>query len=65
MNFVNDKITLTRQELVTMIEDAFIDGWNTQDSDWSSAEAYLKHHKQYRDSCETTVALDHIKSGGE
>lgn len=28
-----DTITLTRQELITIIEDAFIDGWNTQDND--------------------------------
>lgn len=65
MNFISDKIILTRQELVTIIEDAFIDGWNTKDSDWYRAEDYLEHHKDYNESCETTIALDDIKSAGE
>lgn len=65
MNFIDNKITLTREELITIIEDAFIDGWNTKDSDWAYAEGYLNHHKEYNDSCETTIALDNIRSGGE
>ncbi len=65
MNFIDNKITLTREQLITIIEDAFVDGWETQDDDWSSAHAYLEHHKMYNDSCETTTALDNIRSGGE
>lgn len=57
---MNDKIILTREELKTIIEDAFIDGWNTQDSDWFSAEAYLKQHAKYGEECETTVALKNL-----
>ncbi|HCJ8320371.1 hypothetical protein JR325_gp102 [Escherichia phage tuntematon] len=58
-----DTITLTRQELITIIEDAFIDGWNTQDNDWGGPEAFLEHHKAYGEFCETTVALDNLKEG--
>lgn len=57
---MNDKIILTRLELKTIIEDAFIDGWNTQDNDWASAEAYLEHHNEYHEECETTIALKNL-----
>ncbi|WNL63440.1 hypothetical protein [Citrobacter phage Tr1] len=57
------KIVLTPQELITIIEDAFIDGWNTQDNDWASAEAYLEHHNEYDDECETTIALKNLMEG--
>lgn len=57
---MNDKIVLTCLELKTIIEDAFIDGWNTQDNDWASAEAYLEHHNEYGDECETTIALKNL-----
>lgn len=57
---MNDKITLTRLELKIIIEDAFIDGWNTQDNDWASAEAYLEHHAEYDEECETTIALKNL-----
>lgn len=60
---MNDKIVLTRLELKTIIEDAFIDGWNTQDNDWASAEAYLEHHNEYGDECETTIALKNLMEG--
>lgn len=59
---MSNKIELTKEELITIIEDAFIDGWNTKDRDWAGAESYLKHHKEYGDSCETTVALDDLRS---
>ena len=59
-----DQITLSRMELITIIEDAFIDGWNKGHwSEWGGPESFLKHHKEYGDSCETTIALDGIKSG--
>lgn len=57
---MSDEITLTKEELKTIIEDAFIDGWNTQDNDWASAEAYLEHHASYGDECETTIALKNL-----
>nr|DAY73780.1 MAG TPA: hypothetical protein [Caudoviricetes sp.] len=60
---MSDKITLTKEELKTIIEDAFIDGWNTQDNDWVSAEAYLRHHASYGDECETTIALKNLMEG--
>ncbi len=60
MNSLDDKVTLTKLELKIIIEDAFVDGWNTKDDDWASAEHYLKLHKQYGDSCETTEALENL-----
>ena len=57
---MSNEITLTKQELRTIIEDAFIDGWNKQDNDWASAEAFLEHHEEYNDSCETTEALKNL-----
>lgn len=58
-----DKITISRMDLITIIEDAFADGWKTNDNSWSGPEHYLRLHKEYGDSCETTIALDGIKSG--
>lgn len=58
-----DQITISRMELIIIIEDAFIDGWKTKDIDWCGPEGYLKHHKEYGESCETTIALDGLKSG--
>lgn len=60
MKSLSDKITLTRLELKTIIEDAFIDGWNTQDNDWCGPQAYLESHEEYGDSCETTEALKNL-----
>lgn len=60
---LNDPIPMTRGQLITIIEDAFIDGWKTNDIDWCGPKGYLKHHKEYGESCETTVALDGLKSG--
>lgn len=54
--------TLTTEELITILEDAFIDGWNTCDNDWSDAEAYLRSHKEYGESSETTTAIDDLKA---
>lgn len=59
----NDKITLTRLELKTIIEDAFIDGWNTKDCDWVSPEGYLAHHEEFGYSCETTEAIKNLMEG--
>lgn len=60
MSKLDEKISLTKLELKIIIEDAFIDGWNTQDNDWSSPESYLKHHDEFGDSCETTEALKNL-----
>lgn len=61
---LNDNIPMTRGELITIIEDAFIDGWKKGEwSEWGSAESFLEHHKEEDDSSETTIALDGIKSG--
>lgn len=57
----NEKLTLTRLELKTIIEDAFIDGWNTQDNDWSGPGAYLELHEEFGDSCETTDLLKDLQ----
>ena len=58
-----DIIQLTRQELITIMEDAFIDGWKTQDHDWSGPEDFLRLHREYDESSETTVAIDDLKAG--
>lgn len=55
------KVTMTRLELLTIIEDAFIDGWKTHDNDWVGPEAYLEKHKEYNESSETTIAIDDLK----
>ena len=61
---LTDQITISRMELITIIEDAFIDGWNKGHwSEWGGPESFLKHHKEEGDSCETTIALDGLKSG--
>ncbi|QGZ16253.1 hypothetical protein Hena1_00770 [Erwinia phage Hena1] len=60
---LSDQITISRLELITIVEDAFADGWKTKDNDWSGPEDYLRLHKEYGDSCETTIALDGLKSG--
>lgn len=61
---LNDVIPMTRGELITVIEDAFIDGWKkSQWSEWIGPEEFLEEHKDYDDSSETTIALDGIKSG--
>lgn len=54
-------ITLTPLELITIMEDAFIDGWNTKDCDWVGPEEFLAFHKEYGDKSETTLAIDGIK----
>lgn len=59
----DEKLTLTRSELITIIEDAFIDGWNQQDNDWAGSDYYLKKHKKYGDGCETTIVIDNLKAG--
>ena len=61
---LNDKIPMTRGELITIIEDAFSDGWTKGHwSEWGGPESFLEHHKEEGDSCETTIALDGLKSG--
>lgn len=60
MSKLDEKITLTKLELKTIIEDAFIDGWKTQDNDWSSPESYLENHDEFGDSCETNEALKNL-----
>lgn len=60
---LKEKLTLTRLELITIMEDAFIDGWNKNDNAWTDAEAFLAHHKEYDDSSETTIAIDDLKMG--
>lgn len=62
---LNDPIPMTRGQLITIIEDAFIDGWKTHDSDWAGPEAYLKKHKEYNESSETTIAIDNLKEGND
>lgn len=42
---MNKDIHLTREELQTIMEDAFIDGWKQgQESDWYDAEDFLYYH---------------------
>lgn len=54
-------ITLTPLELITIMEDAFIDGWNKNDCDWVGPVEFLAHYKEYDDSSETTTAIEGIK----
>lgn len=61
---LNEVITMSRLELIIIMEDAFIDGWKTKDSDWASPEDYLELHKEYNDKSETTMAIDLLKEGG-
>lgn len=62
---LNDPIPMTRGQLITIIEDAFIDGWKTHDNDWVGPEAYLEKHKEYNESSETTIAIDNLKEGND
>lgn len=62
---MNDKIVLIREELKTIIEDAFIDGWKQgQDSDWFNAEDFLKDHEEpviiAETQCETAILLKNL-----
>ncbi|QEQ94963.1 hypothetical protein pEaSNUABM56_00187 [Erwinia phage pEa_SNUABM_56] len=61
---LNDPIPMTRGQLITIIEDAFVDGWKKGHwSEWGSAESFLEFYKEEGDSCETTTALEGLKSG--
>lgn len=62
---MNDKIVLTRLELRTIMEDAFIDGWRQgEDSDWFDPEDFLKDHEDpvilEETKCETAVAIKNL-----
>lgn len=62
---MNDKISLTRLELKTIIEDAFIDGWKQgQDSDWFDVNDFLKDHEEpaiiAETQCETAIVLKNL-----
>lgn len=62
---MNDKIVLTRLELRTIMEDAFIDGWKQgEDSDWFDPEDFLKDHEDpvilEETKCETAVAIKNL-----
>lgn len=62
---MTDKIVLTRLELKTIIEDAFIDGWKQgQDSDWFNAEDFLYDHEEpfilEKTQCETVLAIKNL-----
>ena len=62
---MSDKIVLTHDELKTIIEDAFIDGWKQgQDSDWFNAEDFLQDHEEpaiiAETQCETAIALKNL-----
>lgn len=55
------KIVLTPQELITIIEDAFIDGWNrAEDNDWYEAVDCLACRVEGQ-QCETALAIQNIK----
>lgn len=61
-------IHLTREELQTIMEDAFIDGWKQgQESDWYDAEDFLYYHTtapvDEQTHSETTLALIDLKAG--
>lgn len=62
---MDGKIVLTRLELKTIIEDAFIDGWNQgQDSDWFDVNDFLLDHEDpviiEETQCETAIALKNL-----
>ncbi len=62
---MNDKIVLTRLELKTIIEDAFIDGWNQgQESDWFDVNDFLLDHEEpviiQETQCETAIVLKNL-----
>lgn len=65
ISLMNDKIVLTRLELRTIMEDAFIDGWKQgQDSDWFNPEDFLKDHEEpviiAETQCETAIAIKNL-----
>lgn len=61
---LTDQFTISRVELITIIEDSFIDGWKKGHwSEWSSAEAFLEFYKEEGDSCETTTVLEGLRTG--
>ena len=66
---MHDKIVLTRLEIKTIIEDAFIDGWKQgQESDWYDAEDFLHYHvnpdgSEEETQSETTIALKNLMEG--
>lgn len=65
---MTDKITLTRLELKTIIEDAFIDGWKQgQESDWFNPEDFLEDHENLvvleETQCETAIAIQNLMKG--
>jgi len=60
---LKQEVTMTRLELITVMEDAFIDGWNKKDCDWYNPQDFLEAHKQYGESSETTIAIDNLKEG--
>ena len=62
---MDGKIVLTRLELKTIIEDAFIDGWNQgQDSDWFDVNDFLLDHEDpviiEETQCETAIVLKNL-----
>lgn len=66
---MSDKIVLTRLELRTIMEDAFIDGWKQgEDSDWFDPEDFLKDHEDpviiAETQCETAIVLKNLMEGG-
>lgn len=61
---LSDQIPMTRGQLVTIMEDAFMDGWRKGNwSEWGSPESFLEFYKQEGDSSETTTAIEGLKSG--
>lgn len=65
---MNKDIHLTREELQTIMEDAFIDGWKQcQESNWYDAENFLYYHMTVPvdepTHSETTLALIDLKAG--
>ncbi|BBK09235.1 hypothetical protein [Klebsiella phage 05F01] len=55
-------ITLTPLELITIMEDAFIDGWNkAEQNEWWDPKLFLELYKEEGDSSETTTAIEDIK----
>ena len=62
---MDGKIVLTRLELKTIIEDAFIDGWNQgQESDWFDVNDFLLDHEDpviiEETQCETAIVLKNL-----
>lgn len=62
---MDGKIVLTRLELKTIIEDAFIDGWNQgRESDWFDVNDFLLDHEDpviiAETQCETAIVLKNL-----